>query len=85
MTGRNLAGERGRRFQKDEQQVTNELWGLRNRKGSVTGGGRGVEVGMGGGGGKAGARLYYLLGHSRGFGLYPSVTTSNGRLSRVER
>lgn len=33
---------------------------------------------------KAGARFYCLLGHSKGFGLYPSVTTSNGRLSRVE-
>lgn len=33
---------------------------------------------------QAGARLYYLGGHSEEFGLYPSVTTSNGRFSRAE-
>lgn len=35
--------------------------------------------------GKAGARFYYLEGQGEEFGLYPSVTTSNGRLRREEK
>lgn len=70
-----------------EGQVANEPWGLRSRERKESGWKERRKMRAAGGAevkGKAGARFYYLEGQGEEFGLYPSVTTSNGRLRRVE-